>query len=93
MPWSNPNNFLFDKDNILQYAPRASGVYRIHNADREIYIASSPNMQESLLGHLRGDVACILQATPVWFSCQLADNKSALKKAQELVAELKPLCN
>lgn len=93
MPWNNPNNFAFAERDIRGNAPAASGVYRIHNNEKEIFIWATDNIQKSLLGHVYGDVPCILEARPIWFSFEPAPAESAIRLRDEYIADLHPVCN
>jgi hypothetical protein len=92
MTWSNPDRWSFDAAEINARALAASGVYLIGNNEEDIYLGASDDMRKSLLGHFNGDIPCILERGPIWFSCSPVQAHSRESDLERYIADLHPTC-
>jgi len=96
MPFgSNEPSFQWTHQSILSYAPTASGVYAISNAQKWIYIGESGDIQARLLEHLNGDNACITRNAPTGFQFEVLSPSQRLARQDQLIVALVPVpvCN
>lgn len=92
MPFENHGSRAFTETSILKNAPAASGVYGLSNAREWIYVGESANLQDRLLGHLRGaDPA--LARMPTGFTYELSRSADRIARQNRLVLELGPVHN
>lgn len=93
MPWSSPHRHPFTEASIRANAPSGSGVYMVYDSQRWIYIGESGDIQARLLQHVRGDNECITRMKPTMFSYELVAAHQRVAHQNELVLELRPVCN
>jgi hypothetical protein len=93
MPWKGLPGFPYTREAILRDAPSVSGVYLIYNATSMIYVGETSDIRARLLNHAHGDNVCINVSFPTTWSFEPADTWSRLTRRNELILELRPLCN
>ena len=92
MLFSTANERPFTAEAVQLYAPAASGVYAIYNAQEWIFIGESADIRKQLLRHL-GESGCIQERVPRGFTFELCGAEERLKRQQELILQLRPACN
>jgi hypothetical protein len=78
---------------IRAYAPQASGIYGISNANEWIYIGEAENIQLALLDHLEEIDTSIMQRHPTGFVFEVCDPGERARRQDRLVNEYDPTCN
>ena len=78
---------------VKTYAPSASGIYGISNAEEWIYIGETDNIQGALLDHLGQSDTPMMQRQPTGFVFELCDRASRWARLDRLVSEYTPCCN
>lgn len=93
MPFNQfvPRNFT--TDSVHTYAPVASGVYGISNAQEWIYIGETDNIQSSLLAHLHELNTTLKKREPTGFVFEVCDQACRASRQDRLVTEYGPTCN
>ena len=86
------SRYLFQRDCVLKNAPESSGVYGLFNAFW-IYLGEADNLRARLLEHLAGDDPCIVRFQPSGFAFELASPIDRRRRHDQLIKELRPLCN
>lgn len=81
----------FTKKAILASAPRASGVYGLHNVDCQIFIGESENIQEALLRHEKETDFTSRHLVPVGFAFELCTAELRKSKVAELIRRFCPV--
>lgn len=92
MPFEQLIPHAFMAGSVRCYAPVAPGVYGISNAREWIYIGQAENIQDALLGHLRGDAA-VLQWEPTGFVFETCAGDQRRIRQDCLVLEYTPVCS
>lgn len=87
----------FNEHNILANAPDRSGVYRIADADRTIYVGESASIQRRLLAHYRGQTpqsGCIRGQGAILYEYKLVSGPKAREEEETRWRHrLDPVCN
>jgi len=78
---------------VKMYAPNASGVYGISNAQEWIYIGETDNIQGALLDHLGQSGTPMMKREPTGFVFEICDEASRWVRLDRLVSEYTPCCN
>jgi hypothetical protein len=79
---------------VQAYAPAASGVYGISNANQWLYIGDTDNLQSSLMAHLQEEQDTPLKKLrPTGFVFELCDYAGRPGRRHRLVQEYGPACN
>jgi hypothetical protein len=78
---------------VQTYAPAASGVYGISNAQEWIYIGETDNVQGALLDHIRDSSAPVMKKQPTGFVCEICDRTQRPARQDRLIVEYGPVCN
>jgi hypothetical protein len=84
--------YPFTFEAVREKAPSASGVYRIHTAQRWVYIGETDDIRRSLFRRLNEPSASMNRFGPLSFSFELAPAGDRKGLQQALSAELKPAC-
>jgi hypothetical protein len=84
--------YVFSYRAVLEKAPRASGVYLLHNARRWVYVGETGDIRESLFALLNGTLACVHREGPLLFSFETLPDARRRARQRALIAELKPVC-
>ncbi len=92
MPFDQPFPRSFTAASVREHAPPLSGVYGISNADEWIYIGETDNIQDALLGHLRGMNTALLKRQPTGFVFEICDRAKRPGRQNRLVFEYAPTC-
>ena len=92
MPWNNPISHPFQTTAVILYAPQASGVYALRNAETWVYVGESRDILAQLVQHLNGDNACIKRFRDLTFSYELVPGVERTSRMNELIRELRPVC-
>jgi hypothetical protein len=90
------NQFIprsFTADAVEAYAPVASGVYGISNANEWIYIGQSDNIKDALLGHLMDSFTSLMKRGPTGFVFEICERARRPSRQDRLVLEYGPTCN
>ena len=93
MPFNNFFPRSFTEAGIRTYAPVASGVYGISNAQGWIYVGEGDDIQTSLLNHLFNAETSVVKAQPTGFVFELSPGSSRMSRYTRLVQEYHPTCN
>ena len=67
------------------------GVYGISAGSVWVYVGKG-DIRERLLGHLKGDNACIRAQSPTHFVFEVTPTTNADGRARELTVEFSPIC-
>lgn len=78
---------------IRAYAPSASGIYGISNANEWIFIGEAENIQLALLEHLEEVDTSIMKRHPTGFVFEVCDPGGRPARQGRLVVEYDPTCN
>jgi len=78
---------------VRTYAPAASGVYGISNANQWIYIGETDNVQGTLLAHLKEHDTPLMKCLPTGFVFEVCDRAGRPARQHRLVHEYDPTCN
>jgi hypothetical protein len=93
MPWKNPTSYPFDKASIILNAPHESGVYALRNKTTWVYIGESSDVLAQLVQHLDANNACIAMFPDLMFSYELVHPVVRPWRLDDVVRELRPICN
>ena len=94
MPFCNSMKYEFTESSINQNAPAQSGVYGLFADQEWIYVGESWNIRERLLWHFRGDNPWVKRKEkPTGFTFEPIPADQRALRQNELVEELKPVCN
>ena len=94
MPWQSQIWYCFDKGTVNGRAPNVSGVYALKSSDgRWLYVGESASVASSLLRHLAGDNARLIESHPTLFSFEPCHADERIARRDMLIRELLPLCN
>ena len=94
MSWNNPTRYPFDRPSINTNAPDDSGVYALYKGQRWIYIGESEHIRRRLHEHSNSPTPCIRHEQPSHFRYELvAGAAQRLARQNQLIAELRPVCN
>ncbi|HEV2201759.1 MAG TPA: hypothetical protein VGR73_18215 [Bryobacteraceae bacterium] len=93
MPFEQLIPRQFTSGGVHAYAPVASGVYGISNAQEWIYIGETDNIQDALLAHLRDVRASLMQRHPTGFVYEICELARRPGRQDRLVTEYNPACN
>lgn len=95
MPWYN--RFIshpFTYASVVSNAPSASGVYALYVPTGPwVYIGESNDIQRRLLEHLKESGTCLANYRGLYFSYELAPTGSRVTRQNQLILELRPVCN
>jgi predicted GIY-YIG superfamily endonuclease len=86
-------SFRWTGERIIRRAPQASGVYAIFSTDDWIYVGEAGNLRARLLAHFDGPNVCFKRNEPMGFQFELVPAKQRAARKNELIGELKPVCN
>ena len=78
---------------VRTYAPSASGVYGISNANEWVFIGESDNIQGALLAHSRELGTALMKCAPTGFVFEICDRLARSARQDRLVLEYEPACN
>ena len=84
--------YPFTFEAVREKAPSASGVYRIHTAQRWVYVGETDDIRQSLFRHLNEPTASMHRFGPLSFSFELASAADRKGLQQALTEALKPAC-
>jgi len=93
MPFEQLIPRQFTSGGVQAYAPVASGVYGISNAQEWIYIGETDNIQGALLAHLQDVRASLMQRQPTGFVYEVCELARRPGRQDRLVIEYNPTCN
>jgi hypothetical protein len=93
MPFEQLTPRRFTSGSIQTYAPSASGVYGISNAQEWIYIGETDNIQSALLDHLQYLYTSLMKRQPTGFVFEVCDGAHRSARQDRLVLEYEPACN
>ena len=93
MPWKNPTSYPLDRSSVAVHAPPRSGVYAIFTRTTWIYVGESLNICAQLMEHLDGDNPCLTVFPGLMWSYELHLSETCAWRQEELVRELRPVCN
>jgi len=94
MPWQSQAWYGFNKGTVNGRAPTVSGVYGLKGSDgRWLYVGESASIASSLLGHVAGDNARILECRPATFSFEICNAPERMTRRAALILELLPVHN
>lgn len=86
------NAYAFDEQSVLTYAPHALGVYLIYRTGKWIYVGHG-DVQDCLLGHVRGDTPDIQREDAAWFMFETCrSEEAALAREKVLIFTYRPVC-
>jgi hypothetical protein len=96
MPFANPNRYAYTELCVEKHCPAASGVYVLYSTGgftwEVIYVGEAEDVQKSLLQHLEGDNACIVDRRPTSFIAERVDAERRRARCDELIGEYSPTC-
>ncbi len=92
MPLNHPNVYQFSEKSVEMNAPPAPGLYGLLSSEDWIYVGESDNIRARLLGHLRGDNACISLRQPPFFTYVIAPDHT-VSRQNKMIRQLNPRCN
>jgi hypothetical protein len=78
---------------VRTYAPFASGVYGISNANEWIFIGESDNIQTALTGCLQDVGTAVMKRQPTGFVFEICGPATRVARQGSLVSEYEPSCN
>ena len=85
--------YAFEEQSILTYAPHEMGVYLIYRTGKWIYVGHG-DIQDRLIGHLRGVNPEILNEDPAWFMFEKCKSEEgAIAREKVLMFTYRPVCN
>jgi hypothetical protein len=91
-----PASYPFMEYWVRANAPSASGVYILFSTPgftwEVIYVGEAEDVQKSLLQHLEGDNACIVDRRPTSFIAERVDAERRRARCDELIGEYSPTC-
>ena len=93
MPWQGSEQFDYDLESILMFAPMKSGVFATFARGTWVYIGESGNICGQLLARLGDDYVCSAQQRPTHFACELVAAASRSARQSQLVQEFQPVNN
>jgi hypothetical protein len=93
VPWRNSTSYTFSQIYVILNAPPESGVYALYNKALWVYVGESENIRAQLLQHLNGNSACLTIHPNLSFSFELIPEATRAWRQDELVRELRPICN
>ena len=93
MPFEQLIPRQFTTSGVQAYAPVASGVYGISNAQEWIYIGETDNIQGALLALLRDVRTSLMQRHPTGFVYEVCELARRPERQDRLVMEYHPTCN
>jgi hypothetical protein len=82
----------FNEPGIRCYAPVASGVYGISNAQKWIHVGEASNIQAALLACLSSRDPKLLQFGPSGFVFEECGHGTRVDRRLRLIAEYDPIC-
>ena len=92
-----PASYPFMEYWVMKKAPTASGIYVLFSTPgftwEVIYVGASDNIQQSLLGHIEGDIPCIVERQPTSFLFELADPGNRLIRRDSVIGDYGSTCN
>ena len=92
MAWQPSGEYYsFDEESIKRNAPTISGVYGLYNFNYQIIIGETANIRVALLRHLTQAQQFHEIHRPTGFTFELCDLESRKEKANQLVAQYKPV--
>ena len=91
--WENNVPYALNRTGVMRYAPEASGVYGLRNADQWVYIGQCPNIRRALLKYLGGQMPYVLQSQPNLFVFELCAPRQRVGRQRELTQRYHPSCN
>ena len=91
MPFDSHVPRPFTNAAIRAYAPFASGVYGISNAQEWIYIGETDNIHAELLWHLQEGTENLRQRQPTGFVFEACDRAARPTRQGRLIAEYHPI--
>ena len=90
MPF-NSKMYPYTKEAIMDFDPKASGVYGIFLDKTPVFIGSG-RIREHLLKHITGDDICITTGFPNHWTAEVLPGDPSVREA-ELLKEYHPPCN
>ena len=93
MAWRGSQPFCYDLLSIVRDVPAESGVYVILSGDECLYVGESPNIQGELLLEVLGIDPRVHPHKPTHYMFEVIPVATRRARQQELIAELRPLCN
>ena len=81
----------FTQEGVSQLKLAPYGVYGISAGPTWVYVGKG-NIRERLLGHLKGDNACIRSQRPTHYVFEITETSNAGSRQRELIVELSPIC-
>ena len=91
MPFEQITPRPFTPNGIYTYAPAATGVYGLSNAQKWIYIGRASDIRRALLDHLQDPA--MMENQPRGFVFEVCDAARCLSRQDRLVLECEPICN
>src|SRR5919109_460060 len=92
MPWpANGDYYVFKEEAIKANAPAASGVYGLYARKTYVLIGESDNIRKALLHHEKETGFRFGLYRPVGFTFEVCPGELRLQRAQELIAEYRPV--
>lgn len=85
------HHYRFDEEAIRASAPPASGVYGLYNADYQIFIGESADIQRQLMRHYREVGVQAECYRPTGFTFEVCSAESRAEKAQQLIVQYRPV--
>ncbi len=92
MARQDSETYPFTFEAVREKAPSASGVYRIHTAQRWVYVGESDDIRQRLFQHLNEPSAFMNRFGPLSFSFELAPAADRKNLQHALNVELQPAC-
>jgi hypothetical protein len=87
------SSYAFTRTSVVLNAPERSGVYALYSKTTWVYIGEGENIRAQLLQHLDGANARISVFPDLTFSYELIPLAMRAWRQDELVSELRPICN
>lgn len=78
---------------IQNYAPIASGVYAITNAQEWIFIGETDDIRCALMTHLQDGASSVMKRKPTGFVFEVCEQGMRASRVDRLVFEYEPRCN
>lgn len=83
----------FSTSGVQTYAPSASGIYGISNAQEWVFIGESADIRGALLAHTRETGTLLSQRQPTGFVFEVCEPLQRSARQDRLVQEYEPWCN
>lgn len=93
MPFKQHGGRAFTATSVETNAPSAPGIYGLSSAREWVYVGGSDDIKAQLLEHLREKNTFLTERNPTGFTFELCGDGDRIRRQNQLVLELEPVCN